>query len=154
MPYVQFDDISVHESGGLAFTVSFWIDQSAFDAGSSPLVTNDFVMPNLRKTRRAITTRESDGFIRRSDDTWVDPDTLSPGEWDDNTWSYTDYPVDIGTVMRQAARRFAGRFQSWTTNKKAAYSGQDPRIRRKIDAEDTHGVLDDIKSLRGTRESV
>ncbi len=136
-------EISTDKASGHTYAlVHFWRRKADQKAGKPPARINDFLM-QLRPTGERVVTN-AQGWLKRKDGVFVDPDTLNPGkpepEWERETID-RDLPAEIKANIEAYWMRAEG---------KGYPSDQaDPRIQR--DNSDPHGVLarPDVAALRG-----
>ena len=129
-------------SGHLYCLVHFWSRKADARANKPPRRVNDFLM-QLRPTGQRVVT-DAQGWLKRKDGVFVDPDTLDPEkpepEWERETFDH-DLPAEIKANIEAYWQR--------ALIEPFPFDHTSHRIQR--DNSDPHGVLarPDVAALRG-----
>ena len=122
--------------------VRFWPDRAAFQRAEPPVLTNDFLL-QLRPTGQRIVTNPQ-GWPKRTDGVFVDPDTLDPGQ-PEPAWQRELYTVDLPAEIKKQIAAY------WQRAQERGERGSNIDTAIRTDLSDPHGVLarPDVIALRG-----
>ncbi len=139
----RIEEVSTDKASGHTFVlISFWRRKADARAKKPPRRVNDFLM-QLRPTGVRIVT-DGNGWLKRKDGVFVDPDTLDP-EKPPPEWERETYDRDLPAEMKANIEAY------WERAEAKGYPADHSSSRIQRDDNDPHGVLarPDVAALRG-----
>lgn len=99
------------QTGGVIATVDYWQSEADFLAGLPPWKTNDHIFGFERGLTDRRIVRNRDGWLKRIDGVFVDPEHIRGNE----EWEYETIARDLGAVMRRRIESYADRLEAGLT---------------------------------------
>ena len=147
MAYFKINEISREPDTGLIYLdVDFWSDQSSYDAGDPPIVSNDFRMQLFRQRTHIATA--PNGFYLTTSRMQVDPASLTMESNYD--WAYVTETLTQDEIIAQVEtniRKFANLI-------KDNLRGNLKSSNIKRDQNDISGILTELAPIRDARGTI